>query len=67
VIVLGLGMITPPYGMVMFMANIWAGTSVLQFTRAIIPFLLVLTLVTVLIIFFPKIVLFIPDIIMPAR
>jgi len=67
VIVLGLGMITPPYGMVMFMANIWAGTSVLQFTRAIVPFLLVLLAVTVLIIFFPKIVLFIPDLVMPAH
>jgi len=66
VLVLGLGMITPPYGVVMYVVNIWAGTSVAQFTRAILPFLFVLVVVSILIIFFPKIVTFLPDLVVPA-
>ena len=63
VLVLQLGMITPPYGVVMFIVNLWANISVPRFARAVLPFLFILVAVSTLMIFFPKLVLFLPNII----
>ncbi len=63
VLVLQLGMITPPYGVVMFIVNMWADINVPQFAREVIPFFMILVVVSVALIFFPKLVLFLPNLI----
>jgi len=63
---LSIGMITPPYGITLYVASSVANRSVLQVSRKIgMPFLLmvaVLLLATLL----PEIVTFLPDLLMPT-
>ena len=66
IINLSIGMITPPYGITLYVASSVANRSVLQVSRKIgMPFLLmiaILLLATVL----PEIVTFLPDLLMPT-
>lgn len=66
IINLSIGMITPPYGITLYVASSVANRSVLQVSRKIgLPFLLmigVLLLATLL----PEIVTFLPDMLMPT-
>lgn len=52
---------TPPFGTMMFVTTSITGVKIEQYTRASLPFLLVLLLVLFLVTYIPQIVLFIPN------
>ena len=58
---LTIGVLTPPFGMVMFIVCNIAKISIIEYTKAIYPFLLVLILVLFLITYVPDLILFIPN------
>lgn len=58
---LGIGLITPPVGTVLYVACGVADIKLEQLVRAIIPFLITLLVVLTLLIIFPQCVLFIPN------
>ncbi|MCK4259175.1 MAG: TRAP transporter large permease [Halanaerobiales bacterium] len=58
---LGIGLITPPVGTVLYVACGVADIKMEQLVKSIIPFLLTLLVVLALLIMFPQLVLFIPN------
>lgn len=58
---LGIGLITPPVGTVLYVACGVAEVSLEELVRAILPFVFTLLLVLGLLILFPQIVMFIPN------
>lgn len=58
---LGIGLITPPVGTVLYVACGVADVKMEQLVKAILPFLITLLIVLVLLIVFPQLVLFIPS------
>jgi TRAP-type C4-dicarboxylate transport system permease large subunit len=61
VLVLMIGLITPPVGMILFVISEVGGVSVERVMRTIIPFILPLLCVLALITFIPGLVLVIPN------
>ncbi|WP_375255047.1 TRAP transporter large permease [Yoonia sp.] len=55
-----IGLITPPYGILLFVINAVTGISLRDIIREILPFLAVLVAALLALIFFPGIVLFLP-------
>lgn len=55
-----IGLITPPYGIVLFVINAVTGIPLRDIVREILPFILVLILALLLLILFPEIVLWLP-------
>lgn len=55
-----IGLITPPYGMLLFVINGTTGIPLVEMIREIVPFLIALLFALVLLIFFPAIVLWVP-------
>ena len=55
-----IGLITPPYGILLFVINAVTGISLREIISEILPFLLVLVGALLAMIFFPSIVLFLP-------
>ncbi|HUP36373.1 MAG TPA: TRAP transporter large permease [Candidatus Limnocylindria bacterium] len=53
-----IGGITPPFGILMFLSCQLAGSTMAGFTRAVVPFLIVLLAVVLLVAFVPETVLF---------
>jgi len=60
-----LAMLTPPVGVVVYVMCQAMDLSVERYTKAIWPFLALITAVIAVMIFFPRILLFIPDLILP--
>jgi C4-dicarboxylate transporter DctM subunit len=60
-----LAMLTPPVGVVMYVMCQVMDMSVERYTKAIWPFLALITAVIAVMIFFPRILLFIPDLFLP--
>jgi C4-dicarboxylate transporter DctM subunit len=60
VFVLAIGQITPPVGMCLYIASSMAGVTLEQVSLRCIPYILVLCVIAVLLIFCPQIVLFLP-------
>lgn len=58
---LGIGLITPPVGTVLYVACGVADITLEELVKSILPFLVTLLLVLLLLILFPQIVLFIPE------
>ena len=58
---LGIGLITPPVGTVLYVACGVADIKLEELVRAIIPFLITLLIVLFLLVLFPPLVMFIPD------
>lgn len=58
-----LGLITPPVGVNLFVAQGITGSSIGQLTRNILPFLFSMLLCQILLVFIPKLVTFIPDLV----
>lgn len=58
---LGIGLITPPVGTVLYVATGVADISLEELVKAIIPFLITLLIVLGLLIAFPQLVMFIPN------
>jgi len=55
-----IGLITPPYGILLFVINGTTGIPLVEIIREILPFLIALLLALALLIFFPAIVLWMP-------
>jgi TRAP-type C4-dicarboxylate transport system permease large subunit len=60
VLTMMIGLLTPPFGMVLFVLNRISGVPLARIVAAVAPFLVPLLLVDVLILYFPEIVLFLP-------
>lgn len=58
-----IGLITPPFGMVLFVLNKISGVPVEKIVKAILPFLIPLLVVLLLMTFFPSLVTFLPNLI----
>ncbi|HHV58515.1 MAG TPA: TRAP transporter large permease [Firmicutes bacterium] len=56
-----IGTITPPFGVSMFVMSKIAGISIAEFTRAALPFIVVLILALLVITYIPSIVLWLPS------
>lgn len=67
VFTLSIGLITPPVGLCMFVSCSIAKVSMEGYTRELIPFLAVLVAVNLLIVFFPEFVMYVPNLLMPAK
>lgn len=61
VVSLMMAMITPPVGSVMYVVCHYTGISIGQFTKEMIPFYIVLFLVIIMLMLFPQICLFLPN------
>jgi len=58
-----IGLITPPVGLCLYIVSNIAKIPILQVARALIPFYIALVICLILIIFFPQIVTFLPNLI----
>jgi TRAP-type C4-dicarboxylate transport system permease large subunit len=63
-IALASGLITPPFGLTMFLMSDMAGVSIEQFAREAAPFIACLIGGLLLFIFFPNLVLWLPNMVM---
>lgn len=63
-VALSTGLITPPFGLGMFLTCRLSGIQMEEFTREVMPFLICLVVVLALLIVFPQLVLFIPSLVM---
>lgn len=66
VVALSVGLITPPYGLCLLLASAIAGIPVTQALRSITPFMIVLALIVLMIVFIPGLVLWLPQVLEPA-
>jgi TRAP-type C4-dicarboxylate transport system permease large subunit len=55
-----LGLVTPPYGLLLFMMNKIAGVSMTDLVREVMPFLFVMIGALAAIMLFPDLTLFLP-------
>jgi TRAP-type C4-dicarboxylate transport system permease large subunit len=62
VIAIELGLITPPVGFNLFVIQGMTGKPITQIARAAIPFFLLMILAALLLIAFPQIALFVPEV-----
>lgn len=60
VVTLAIGLVTPPYGLCLFVACNIANRSILQVSRTSLQFIVITFIVIILMIIFPQIVLFLP-------
>lgn len=61
---LGIGLATPPVGSALFVGCAVGKTSIENATKAMLPFYVVMIVVLMLITFIPKMVMFIPNLLM---
>ncbi|WP_406854244.1 TRAP transporter large permease [Alsobacter sp. KACC 23698] len=64
VLTMMIGLLTPPFGMVLFVLNRISGISLHRIVVAVAPFLIPLVAVDVLLLFFPVLVLIVPRLVM---
>jgi tripartite ATP-independent transporter DctM subunit len=62
-----IGLITPPVGISMFLTCSIANITVVDFTKAVLPFFSVLILALLVSIFIPQVILLLPSVLMPTR
>jgi tripartite ATP-independent transporter DctM subunit len=58
--ILGIGLVTPPVGTVLYVGSAIGGVSMEQLVRGMIPFYITLLIVLVLLILFPQLILWLP-------
>jgi len=63
VMLLMLGLLTPPFGLLLFLASSMTGVSVARLARVTFPFMVAIVAVVILLIFVPSLVTFIPNLI----
>jgi TRAP-type C4-dicarboxylate transport system permease large subunit len=56
-----IGLVTPPFGMLLFVLNALTGTSLRGMIRESVPFVILLLLTLLLLTLFPQIVLWLPQ------
>jgi TRAP-type C4-dicarboxylate transport system permease large subunit len=61
---LSIGLITPPFGTIMFVLCGISRCTILEFSREALPFIVVLILVLILTTYIPGLVLFLPNLLM---
>jgi C4-dicarboxylate transporter, DctM subunit len=59
-----IGMITPPVGLNLFVTSGITGMSIVQVTKAAMPWLAILVLFLMIITYIPQITLFLPNLVM---
>lgn len=64
---LGIGLITPPVGTVLFVASGVAGIKMEQLVKAIVPFFIGMVGLLGLLIIFPQLITFLPNMVLPVR
>jgi tripartite ATP-independent transporter DctM subunit len=64
---LGIGLITPPVGSTLFIGSAVSGIKIEELSKTLLPFYGVMLLVLMLITFIPRIVMFMPDLLMPLK
>lgn len=64
VLTMMIGLLTPPFGMVLFVLNRITGISLQRIVVAVLPFLIPLLAVDVLLLFFPSLVTWLPKLVM---
>jgi tripartite ATP-independent transporter DctM subunit len=64
VLTMMIGLLTPPFGMVLFVLNRTTGVSLQRIVIAVLPFLIPLIAVDVLLLFFPTLVTWLPKLVM---
>lgn len=64
---LGIGLITPPIGTVLYIGSAVSGLSIEKITKSLLPFYGVMLLVLILVTYVPEIVMFFPDLLMPLN
>jgi TRAP-type C4-dicarboxylate transport system permease large subunit len=64
VLTMMIGLLTPPFGMVLFVLNRITGVSLHRIVAAVAPFLVPLIAVDVLLLFFPVLVTWLPKLVM---
>lgn len=64
VITMMIGLLTPPFGMVIFVLNRLSGLSVSRVSKAVLPYVIALIIATVILIIFPEITLFLPNLLL---
>lgn len=62
-----IGLVTPPYGLTMFLVCRMAGIGIVEFWRYFWPIFLVLLSTLLLVTIFPPMATFLPDLLMPQR
>lgn len=62
---IAIGTISPPVGVCLFVAGGIAKVSLGEISRAVLPFMTVMILVMLLLVFFPQIIMFLPNLLMP--
>jgi C4-dicarboxylate transporter DctM subunit len=62
---LALGLITPPYGLILLLASTLAGVPFTRALRQSVPLYVIFFLVITLIIVFPNVVLWLPRLVIP--
>jgi len=55
-----IGLITPPYGILIFVINAVTGIPIREIVRGVLPFLAVLLVALAVLVAFPDLVLFLP-------
>lgn len=63
VVTLMMAMITPPVGSIMYVTCLYSGISIPKYIKEMIPFYLVLSVVIIVLMLFPKIVLILPNLV----
>lgn len=66
-VALATGLVTPPFGLTMFIVCKMAQVSIEDFTRESMPFFACILAALLLFIWFPQLVLWLPDMLMPER
>lgn len=56
-----IGLITPPYGMLLFVIDKTIGVSIIETTRYILPFIIVLVTALIIMTLFPSVILWLPQ------
>jgi C4-dicarboxylate transporter DctM subunit len=64
VVNIGIGALTPPFGMLVFVTSAITGERVMNVFKEMLPFLLALLAVLMLISYFPDLVMFVPNLLM---
>jgi TRAP-type C4-dicarboxylate transport system permease large subunit len=64
VLTMMIGLLTPPFGMVLFVLNRISGVPLYRIIVAVLPFIVPLLAVTILLLLIPQLVLFLPQLVM---
>ena len=62
---IAIGTVTPPVGVTLFVSSSIARVSIGEVSRAAVPFIAVMIFVMLLLVIFPQIILFLPNLLMP--